>query len=227
MQSSMGSMSSGKLLSGPKNRTTEADQFENRIWYGFYEYCHEHDDRFHNSVSPPFSSIQNSKIPISDSRGFRLGLSNLWFQGWTPTTAGSTIGAAFGLFFLAIFSRALAAFSTLAEIGWAESLNRQAQLTRLQSRNSTQGSLSKESSTTISLPPPSASGIRRSTAFTLGIDLPRALLFMVQAFIGYLLMLAVMTYSTWFFLAILLGLAVGELGFGRFVHGGNGTGVHV
>lgn len=41
-------------------------------------------------------------------------------------------------------------------------------------------------------------------------------------------MLAVMSYSTWFFLAILAGLAVGELGAGRYAakRGGDG-GVHL
>jgi copper transporter 1 len=39
----------------------------------------------------------------------------------------------------------------------------------------------------------------------------------VQSFVNYLLMLAVMTVNAFFFIAILLGLVVGELAFGRFV----------
>lgn len=39
---------------------------------------------------------------------------------------------------------------------------------------------------------------------------------MVWSAISYLLMLAVMQFNVWFFIAILIGLGVGELGFGRY-----------
>ncbi|KAM0754610.1 Ctr copper transporter [Meredithblackwellia eburnea MCA 4105] len=52
--------------------------------------------------------------------------------------------------------------------------------------------------------------------FVLMIDLPRGLLFAFASFVQYLLMLAVMTFNAWFFVAIVLGLGVGEMGFGRF-----------
>lgn len=35
-------------------------------------------------------------------------------------------------------------------------------------------------------------------------------------FVHYFLMLAVMSYDAWFFIAILLGMFVGEVGFGRY-----------
>lgn len=42
-------------------------------------------------------------------------------------------------------------------------------------------------------------------------------------------MLAVMTFNTYFFIAILLGFGLGELSFGRFIShsGGGGDGVHM
>ncbi|KAF8273779.1 hypothetical protein EI94DRAFT_1714907 [Lactarius quietus] len=43
-----------------------------------------------------------------------------------------------------------------------------------------------------------------------------ATLFMVWSAISYFLMLAVIQYNVWFFIAILIGLGVGELGFGRY-----------
>jgi len=39
---------------------------------------------------------------------------------------------------------------------------------------------------------------------------------MVWSAISYFLMLAVMQFNVWFFIAILIGLGVGELGFGRY-----------
>lgn len=39
---------------------------------------------------------------------------------------------------------------------------------------------------------------------------------MLSSAVQYFLMLAVMQYSVWFFVAIILGLGVGELGFGRY-----------
>jgi hypothetical protein len=39
---------------------------------------------------------------------------------------------------------------------------------------------------------------------------------MLSSAITYFLMLAVMQFSVWFFVAIVLGLGLGELGFGRY-----------
>ena len=40
-------------------------------------------------------------------------------------------------------------------------------------------------------------------------------------------MLAVMSYSAWFFIAVLLGFGVGELSVGRFMSGHESHGVHM
>ena len=112
----------------------------------------------------------------------------------------------------------------MAEAGWAQSINRQEELARLRNSSySSAGSLSKESAP---ISTPSTSG-KRSTPFMLAVDLPRSLIFMLQAFIGYLLMLAVMSYSAWYFIAILLGLGAGELALGRYAHSHEGTGLHM
>ncbi|GAA5858866.1 hypothetical protein JCM8547_007133 [Rhodosporidiobolus lusitaniae] len=180
-----------------------------------------------------------------------LGGANLWFDGWTPSTAGSTFGACVGLFFLAVLSRFLAAIKSCVEAGWARSLRRQ-KLAPSISAASSQVALNPNGPPSINVVLPSANseldkavssgqassqGFFTSTAiatgsanrgssaplqsveppFRLAIDLPRALLFGLQAFVGYLLMLAIMTFSAWFFFAVLLGLMAGELFFGRFV----------
>lgn len=80
----------------------------------------------------------------------------------------------------------------------------------------------------IAAAPAAASSFPVSPPFTLAVDLPRSLLFGFQAFLSYLLMLAVMTYNAYFFIAILVGLIVGELAFGRYIAllGGSGTDAH-
>jgi len=189
-----------------------------------------------------------------------LGSANLWFQGWTPTSAAATFGAALGLFFLAVLSRVLAAVKVCAEAAWATSLAHHA------ARQGRRGPISlaadadagspalqdQDDDKASQLDPAPAPSYPLSTAaspsspsrgpssptlysppFLLAIDLPRALLFGLQAFVAYLVMLAVMTYNVYFFVAILLGLMAGELAVGRYIavfggsgaaHGGHGEG---
>lgn len=62
--------------------------------------------------------------------------------------------------------------------------------------------------------------------FKLAHDVPRGVLFMFHSFINYLLMLSVMTYDAWFFIAVLLGQGVGECAFGRFAPKHEAGGLH-
>ncbi|GAA6011231.1 hypothetical protein JCM11491_006767 [Sporobolomyces phaffii] len=81
-------------------------------------------------------------------------------------------------------------------------------------------------------PPSSLSVTRRPShvtpQFHLAIDFPRSILFGLQSFVAYLLMLAIMSFSAYFFIAVLVGLMVGELCFGRFIVllGGGALGGH-
>ncbi|KAI5481454.1 protein of ctr copper transporter family [Pseudohyphozyma bogoriensis] len=149
-----------------------------------------------------------------------LGMSNLWFVNWTPTTAGSTFGACVGLFFLAILSRLLAALRSSAEIGWANALSLYCTEERLFVPTLTK-------SDDKALPKPTHKPRHRSPPFISAIDVPRGILFAFQSFVGYLLMLAIMSYNAWFFVAILVGLGIGETAFGRYschLHEGQGEG---
>ncbi|KAM5443186.1 hypothetical protein MferCBS31731_001503 [Microsporum ferrugineum] len=50
------------------------------------------------------------------------------------------------------------------------------------------------------------------------VDLPRAAMLTLNAGVGYLLMLAVMTMNVGYFLCILVGIFVGDLAVGRYAH---------
>ncbi|GAA5938780.1 copper transporter family protein [Sporobolomyces koalae] len=188
-------------------------------------------------------SNASSAMMMSTHFTTTVGASNLWFSSWTPTTAAATFGACLGLFFLGILSRFLSAVKSCAEVAWADSL-------RQQHRRSTRTPETRIPSSTLeeekderspealdailaTVPAgPQSTAVREprpfSPPFTLAIDFPRAILFGLQSFVAYLLMLAVMSYSAAFFVAILVGLVVGELCFGRFIVllGGGALGGH-
>ncbi|GAA6021722.1 hypothetical protein JCM10207_008555 [Rhodosporidiobolus poonsookiae] len=178
----------------------------------------------------------NSTMAMGMSSAFttQLGSANLWFSGWTPSSAGATFGACVGLFFLALLSRLATAAKVTTETAWAVSARRErlaaasrspafagtADLPVLAKSESTDALASAPSPTSKHLVPTAP----LSLPFRLSVDLPRALLFGLHSFLGYLLMLAVMTFNAWFFIAILLGLMAGELAFGRYIAAGSGEG---
>lgn len=150
-------------------------------------------------------------------------MSNLWFDTWTPTSAGATFGACLGLFFLAAFSRLLAVVSSAAESAWAQ----RAALVRSAATLSRSSSIDTLDGKDQAARPAVDAGAHRAPPFLLAVDFPRGVLFMFQGFVSYLLMLAVMSYSASFFIAILVGLGAGEMAFGRFKHhDGHGGGIH-
>lgn len=161
-----------------------------------------------------------------------IGQGNLWFSGWTPTSPSSTAGACIGLFFLALFSRLLAAIHAAASDAWSNAHVLAGEGARIALPDDLPSPSLASSTSNPSFEKPQPSGkakddLAKAPPFIPSIDVPRAILFAFQAFVSYMLMLAVMTYSVWFFISIIAGLAVGELAFGRFVGHGEGGGVHL
>ncbi|GAA5894077.1 hypothetical protein JCM6882_007978 [Rhodosporidiobolus microsporus] len=167
------------------------------------------------SSSPTFPSLTFTPAPEHSTTEHAmnthfttsLGTSTLWFAGWTPSTALSTFGACVGLFLLAVLSRALTALQAYLERRWTA-------LLRQSSLPYEHGELDKVSSISV------GSSASSAPPFRFAVELPRAVLFTVHAFVAYLLMLAVMTFNVFFLLAVLGGLFVGEVGVGRFAAGG-------
>ncbi|KAF2437525.1 hypothetical protein P171DRAFT_437612 [Karstenula rhodostoma CBS 690.94] len=60
---------------------------------------------------------------------------------------------------------------------------------------------------------------RAGNPWRVSIDVPRAMLEGIRALIGYILMLAVMTFNLGFLLVVILGIVVGELILGRYISG--------
>lgn len=175
----------------------------------------------------------------------------LWFAGWIPQTNGAMVGACVGLFLLAVIDRWVAAIRGLCEVWWKQRTdailankyaNPPAALLASLARDSSD---EKEKKSTTSdadvedccspndvpvltyrqIPPPFPTRFshmeRLIPPFIASQDIPRGGLQVVQAALGYALMLAFMTFNWGYVLAILMGLGVGEVLFGRYAnHGG-------
>ncbi|KAJ7073225.1 CTR copper uptake transporter [Mycena belliarum] len=130
------------------------------------------------------------------------GADTLWFAGWAPRSAGGLLGACLGLFALAVFERWVAARRAVLSAAWA----RQAR----QALNGGRGGGGREG--------------RRLEApgFDVRVDLVRGALHAGQAVLGFAFMLAVMMFQAGYLLAVVLGLGVGEMLFGRYAAAGAG-----
>ncbi|KAH7920822.1 CTR copper uptake transporter [Leucogyrophana mollusca] len=126
---------------------------------------------------------------------------NLWFLGWVPRSAGAMVGACIGIFLLALIERWIAACRAVMELHWS----RQASV-----------AVSEKLDSTRSLLPIPTRPKRLTPPFIPEHDIVRGIMFAAQALLGYLFMLAVMTYSLGFIFALVVGLGVGETLFGRY-----------
>lgn len=135
-------------------------------------------------------------------------MDTLWFDGWTPSSSGSTAGASIGLAALALFARFLLALRANLERSWRLQAHTEtfevpfgpngiaAPVPYLQRQSSSDSTSTKqlegqqqqiESATG----PTFVRAGRLVPKFVLSRELTRAGLAMVLSFIGYLLMLAV------------------------------------
>ncbi|KAK4506963.1 hypothetical protein PRZ48_000696 [Zasmidium cellare] len=179
------------------------------------------------------SSSSSSSHSMSMSMVFTTDHSTPLFSSqWTPTTTGAYAGTCIFLILLAIISRLLLAYRSTLERKWHDkAVNRR--YVRVAGETPAERVEGVEKSEQATL---TTQGVDESvrvvrTARRRGLevspwrfstDLPRAGVFLVQAGVGYLLMLAVMTLNVGYFLSVLAGLFVGELAVGRFIAADDG-----
>ena len=154
----------------------------------------------------------------------------LFFKTWIPQTPGAIAGACIGLFLIGLLDRWLSAMRQSFETHWK---HRAMLLSSRYSTNSQEPSRSstpdEKTKATVAVEEESRSRIpslvpklrpRTIPPFVVSHDIPRGILHAFQSAIGFLLMLAVMSYRVEFILCILIGLGQGETLFGRY---GSGT----
>ncbi|KAF8993542.1 Ctr copper transporter family-domain-containing protein [Cyathus striatus] len=143
----------------------------------------------------------------------------LFFQGWVPRSPGAIFGACIGLFVLAVLERWVGAVRRVGEGVWA----RRAQialsnkLTSDAAKDKVKGGHAGQRGMVGmvgSIPP-----------FIPSQDILRGVLHAVQVALGFLFMLAVMTFQAAFLISIVLGAGVGEMLFGRYAAGAVGGGM--
>ncbi|KAH9458212.1 hypothetical protein KEM48_013576 [Puccinia striiformis f. sp. tritici PST-130] len=132
----------------------------------------------------------------------------LWFDGWQPSSTGATFGACFGLFVLTVAVKLLGALRHQAQIAWS------------MSRWHDSGLVAHNTVDKTDHAPPTQTGSLRPTRpavpWSAQRDVPRGILAALHVGLEYFLMLAIMTYNVYFFVAIVLGHFVGEMAFGRW-----------
>ncbi|TKA73678.1 hypothetical protein B0A55_05627 [Friedmanniomyces simplex] len=172
-----------------------------------------------------------------DSSGMSMNMAfttgqktTLYSSAWTPSTTGGYAGTCIFLIVLAILSRLLLAYRHLLEQRWHDrAINRryimvsgQTEADRERQVIGKGGEKAEEAVLTSNGLDERVKVVRSSrsrvqgTPWRFSTDLPRAGLFTLNAGLGYLLMLAVMTLNVGYFFSVLAGLFVGELAVGRY-----------
>ncbi|KAH8100551.1 Ctr copper transporter family-domain-containing protein [Cristinia sonorae] len=150
------------------------------------------------------------------------GGDNLFFKSWHPSSGGAIAGACVALVALALVERWVSGMRGSLESYW-----RQKTLAAMTGRShtyppaATSPAKDEVEVDTSNLPahaPAAAHNAKRTRIippFIASHDLPRGVAFALQSLLAYLLMLAVMTFQAAYFIAIVVGLGIGEMLFGR------------
>ena len=139
----------------------------------------------------------------------------LFFEQWVPRSVGALLGSCIGLFLLAIFERGVNALRSRLEVYWRLRASVAYSDRVASDKEQLNGGYSNFK----------IFSLRHAPPFLWQNDIPRGILHAGQAFLGFIFMLAVMTYQVFFIIAIVLGLGIGEIVFGRF-SGGSQLGGH-
>ncbi|KAF8431397.1 putative Ctr copper transporter [Terfezia claveryi] len=148
---------------------------------------------------------------------------NLFSEAWTPKTTGQYAGACIFLIVLAIIYCALAAFKSIQDAKWHKVEKARGVVVAGMGRIGLRSIAVDEAKPAGAVANLETEGNGNSgketeggnTPWRLSIELPRAATSTVVSGVGYLLMLAVMTFNVGYFLSVLAGIFVGELAFGR------------
>ncbi|WPG97797.1 Hypothetical protein R9X50_00057800 [Acrodontium crateriforme] len=154
----------------------------------------------------------------------------LFSSGWVPKSTAGYAATCIFLVALAIISRSLHAYRHVQELKWHDkAVSRryvqvagETEADREQQTIGLGGEKSEEATLTAKGLDERVKVVRmprhkvETPPWRFSTDLPRACIFVVQAGVGYLLMLSVMTLNVGYFLSVLAGLFVGELAVGRY-----------
>ncbi|OCK84745.1 putative Ctr copper transporter [Lepidopterella palustris CBS 459.81] len=148
----------------------------------------------------------------------------LFSSQWTPKSAGAYAGTCIFLIILAFLLRGTLTLKHFLEHKWLEQAKRRryvvvADRTPISERISSDAD-SKTAVLTVNGVEESVkvvhSPIPQVQPWRFSVDLPRAALVTIMGGVGYLLMLAVMTFNVGYFMSVLAGIFIGELAFGRY-----------
>ncbi|KAK4638016.1 uncharacterized protein CLAFUR5_01072 [Fulvia fulva] len=159
----------------------------------------------------------------------------LYSSAWTPSGTGAYAGTCLFLIILGVISRLLLAYRYVVEQKWHDKAVQRRYIVvagenavERERRLEPSAEKSDEATLTTRGMDESVRVVRtarrslQNTPWRFSTDLPRACIFTVQAGVGYLLMLAVMTLNVGYFLSVLAGLFVGELLVGRYTFADDG-----
>ncbi|KAI5809967.1 Ctr copper transporter family-domain-containing protein [Peziza echinospora] len=141
----------------------------------------------------------------------------LYALAWTPKSQGQYAGTVVFLILLAFLHRFLVAYKAVYMRRVHEEEKRRGRVVAEGAGSSVK---SEEDVNAGDEGKKSVGSVWANTPWRFSSELPRAALGTVAAGVGYLLMLAVMTFNVGYFLSVLGGLFLGELVWGRFYSSG-------